>query len=199
LLEAGVWDGYEYVLPNSVEQRGVRGWLREWKGGLAKPWLSVKPEEAPVSVRLVGDLVAALVLAMAVVAPARAGDSKAEAAAMKVLDAFMTAFNARDVAAFEATLHFPHYRIASENVSVLQDPRILPDLFDCFVAAMPEWDHSAWDKRRVIHSGPDKVHIDTRFTRYQADGSVLASYDSLYIVTRQDVRWGVLARSSFAP
>ena len=57
----------------------------------------------------------------------------------------------------------------------------------------------AWEKREVIHSGPDKVHIDTRFIRYRADGSVLASFDSLYVVTKQDGRWGVVARSSFAP
>ena len=149
--------------------------------------------------RLAGNLTAAFVLVLAAVAPARAGDAEAEAAAMKVLDAFMTAFNARDVAAFETVLHFPHYRIASGNVSVLPDPSTLPALFERFVAAMPGWDHSAWERRRVIHSGPDKVHIDTRFTRYRADGSVLSSYDSLYIVTKQGGRWGVLARSSFAP
>ena len=51
----------------------------------------------------------------------------------------------------------------------------------------------------MIHSGPDKVHVDTRFTRYRSDGSVIASYDSLYIVTKRDGRWGVLVRSSFAP
>jgi len=148
---------------------------------------------------LARNLAAALALAFAVAAPAKAGDPAAEAAAMKVLDAFMTAFNARDVAAFEATLHFPHYRIASGDVSVLRDPRTLPELFERFVAAMPSWDHSAWERREVIHSGPDKVHVDTRFTRYRADGSVLASYDSLYIVTKRDGRWEVLARSSFAP
>ena len=149
--------------------------------------------------RLAGNLTAAFVLVLAAVAPARAGDAEAEAAAMKVLDAFMTAFNARDVAAFETVLHFPHYRIASGNVSVLPDPSTLPALFERFVAAMPGWDHSAWERRKVIHSGPDKVHVDTRFTRYRADGSVLSSYDSLYIVTKQGGRWGVLARSSFAP
>ena len=149
--------------------------------------------------RPVGSLAAALALVLAAVTPAQARDVEAEAAAMKVLDAFMTAFNAQDLAAFEAVLHFPHYRIASGNVSVLQDPSTLPDLFERFVAAMPGWDHSAWEKRKVVHSGPDKVHIDTRFTRYRADGSVLASYDSLYIVTKQSGRWGVLARSSFAP
>ena len=149
--------------------------------------------------RPAGTLVAAFLLVLAAGAPARAGDLEAEAAAMKVLDAFMTAFNAQDAAAFEAVLHYPHYRIASGNVSVLQDPSTLPDLFERFVATMPNWDRSAWEKRKVIHSGPDKVHIDTRFIRYKADGSVLASYDSLYIVTKQSGRWGVLARSSFAP
>jgi len=152
-----------------------------------------------VKARPVGTLAAALVLALSVVAPAKARDAEAEAAAMKVLDAFMTAFNGRDVAAFEAVLHFPHYRIAGGNVSVLQDPKTLPELFERFVAAMPAWDHSAWARREVIHSGPDKVHIDTRFIRYRADGSVLASYDSLYIVTKRNGHWGVLARSSFAP
>ncbi len=149
--------------------------------------------------RPVGNLAVALVLTVAAALPARARDVEAEAAAMKLLDAFMIAFNAGDVAAFEAVLHFPHYRIASGNVSVLPDPGTLPALFERFVAAMPDWDHSAWEKREVIHSGPDKVHIDTRFIRYRADGSVLASFDSLYIVTKQDGRWGVVARSSFAP
>jgi hypothetical protein len=128
-----------------------------------------------VKARPVGNLAVALILGVAAVTSAKARDVEAEAAAMKVLDAFMIAFNTRDVVAFEAVLHFPHYRIASGNVSVLQDPRTLPDLFERFVAAMPGWDHSAWEKRAVIHSGPDKVHIDTRFTRYRADGSVLAS------------------------
>ena len=149
--------------------------------------------------RPIGSLAVALVLAVAAATPAKARDVEAEAAAMKVLDAFMAAFNAGDVAAFEAVLHFPHYRIASGSVSVLPDPKTLPSLFERFVAAMPDWDHSAWEKREVIHSGPDKVHIDTRFIRYRADGSVLASFDSLYVVTKQDGRWGVVARSSFAP
>jgi hypothetical protein len=74
-----------------------------------------------------------------------------------------------------------------------------PDLFERFAAATPGWDHSAWEKREVIHSGPSKVHIDTRFVRYRADGSVLARFDSLYIMTQEDGRWGVKARSSFAP
>lgn len=131
--------------------------------------------------------------------PALAADSEAEASAMAVLDAFMRAFNARDVEAFEATLHFPHYRIASGEVSVLQAAGTRPDLFERFASATQGWDRSAWEARTVIHSGPSKVHFDTRFIRYRADGSILSEFDSIYIVTRQDGRWGIKARSSFAP
>ena len=141
----------------------------------------------------------AAIFVWAVVAPVQGEDSEAEASAMAVLDAFMVAFNARDIRAFEAQHHFPHYRIASGTVSVIEKPGTRPDLFKRFAAATPGWDHSAWEKREVIHSGPSKVHIDTRFVRYRENGSVLARFDSLYIVTKQDGRWGVKARSSFAP
>ena len=62
-----------------------------------------------------------------------------------------------------------------------------------------EWARSAWEKREIIHASGDKVHINTRFVRYRADGSVLGAFDSIYIVTKQDGHWGIKIRSSFAP
>ncbi len=61
------------------------------------------------------------------------------------------------------------------------------------------WAYSRWVERRVAPSGPDKVHLAVRFTRYKADDSKLATYDSLYVVTNVDGHWGVQVRSSFAP
>ena len=61
-----------------------------------------------------------------------------------------------------------------------------------------EWHHSAWEKRRILHWSESKVHVDTKFSRYREDGSVIASYDSLYILTKEDGRWGVKMFSSFA-
>lgn len=133
--------------------------------------------------------------------PAAARDATAEAAAMAVLDDYMTAFNAKDVAAWEATFHFPHYRFAGGRVAVLEKAGTRPALFDR-LRDRPEfsdWDRSAWTHRTIIHSGPDKVHVDTGFARYRADGSVIARFDSIYVVTLEDGRWGVKARSSFAP
>lgn len=119
------------------------------------------------------------------------------AAAQERLDAFMKAFNDRDVTAFEATFNFPHVRFASSTVTVINPGYHKPEMFNR--GALAEWDHSAWQRRDVIHAGADKVHIDTRFTRFRKDGSVIGGFDSIYIVTRLDGRWGIQGRSSYAP
>jgi len=119
------------------------------------------------------------------------------AAAMACLDDFMAAFNARDIKAFEATFNFPSVRLASGRLAIIEPGYHHPGMFD--QGALADWDHSGWDRREVIHAGPDKVHIDTRFTRYRADDSVIGGFDSIYVVTCEDGHWGVKARSSFAP
>ncbi len=119
------------------------------------------------------------------------------AAAMQCLDEFMAAFNARDVPAFEATFNFPSIRLASGKLVTLNKGDMKPERFT--QGALAEWDHSAWERRTVIHAGEDKVHIDTRFTRYRADGSVIGGFDSVYVVTKEKGHWGVKIRSSFAP
>ncbi|MFN9849979.1 MAG: hypothetical protein ACK56C_16625 [Alphaproteobacteria bacterium] len=119
------------------------------------------------------------------------------AAAQDRLDAFLLAFNARDLAAYEATFNFPHVRFASGTVTIINPGYHKPGMFES--GSLADWHHSAWDRRDVIHAGADKVHIDTRFTRYRKDGSVLGGFDSIYIVTRLDGRWGIQGRSSFAP
>jgi hypothetical protein len=130
----------------------------------------------------------------------RAAEEDPVAAAMKSLDEYMAAFNARDAKAWAATLNYPHIRIASGDVRITQtaEEYAAGMDFDAF-AARYGWDHSEWDKRDVINYGADKVHFNTTFTRYTKDGKKIATYDSLYIVTKKDGHWGTLARSSFAP
>ena len=146
-------------------------------------------------------LVSPPALAQSVPAPpieARFAPYAAEvAAAQDRLDAFMSAFNARDAVAYEATFNFPHVRFASGKVTIMQPGDNKPAMFTS--GALVDWDHSAWARRDVIHAGPDKVHIDTRFVRYRKDGSVIGGFDSIYIVTRVNGHWGIQGRSSFAP
>jgi len=119
------------------------------------------------------------------------------AAAMQCLDDFMTAFNARDLPAWEKTFNFPSVRLASNTMVIIEPGYHKPEMFGR--GALSDWDHSAWDRRKIIHAGADKVHIDTRFTRYRNDGSVIGGFDSIYVVTCENGHWGIKARSSFAP
>ena len=67
------------------------------------------------------------------------------AAAMACLDAFMAAFNARDVKAFEATFNFPSIRLASNTLAIIEPGYHKPGMFE--QGALKDWDHSAWERR----------------------------------------------------
>ena len=113
---------------------------------------------------------------------------------MKVVDVFMAAINRRDMFAREATFHFPHCRLATGKMTVLDHPG-LPES----AKKSGEQAHRVvWDHRRIIHISEDKAHVDTMFSRYRADGSKLSSAESLYILTKENGRWGIKMRSSFA-
>ena len=120
----------------------------------------------------------------------------AVAAAMGVLDAHMSALNARDEPALNATLHFPHYRLASGRLQTWDSPGEY--LADFRKRATPDWDHSAWDYREVVAASDDKVHLSVQFTRYRADGSAIGAYRSIWVVSLVDGRWAAQLRSSFA-
>lgn len=128
--------------------------------------------------------------------PPDAASEAAVAAAMDVLDAHMAGLNARDEAAVAATLHFPHYRLAGGELQTWE--RGEGYLADFLARAGDGWARSAWDHRRVVAAGPDKVHLDVQFTRYRADGSALGAFRSLWVVARRDGRWAAQLRSSFA-
>ena len=131
-------------------------------------------------------------------APAGKIDPVVEKAVMQTLKDYMDAFNRLDVPAFERTLHFPHYRLASGQMTVLDRPGL--QSAEQFRRALgSDWDHSQWGRLRIIHWSPDKVHVDTLFTRYRKDGSVINAFESLYVVTKEEGRWGVKLRSSMAP
>ena len=90
-------------------------------------------------------------------------------------------------AEWEKTFHFPHYRLARGRMTVLnkpgeQDEARLKQNFKSM-----GWHHSQWKRRRIVHLSPQKVHVDTVFTRYRADDSVIASFESLYILIKEEM------------
>ena len=126
--------------------------------------------------------------------------SEAIAAARVVMDDFMSTFNARDEAAWADTLHFPHVRIASGGVDVVTDKAAFVASRDMDeFARVNNWSHSEWDSIEVMQAGPDKVHFKVTFSRFNPQGKRYVTFNSLYILQQVDGRWGIRARSSFAP
>jgi len=122
-----------------------------------------------------------------------------ELEALAMVNAYQDAWNTRNLEGMDATFHFPHVRIASGRIHVLEEPMSRsPSFFEKFVEAT-DWHYSLWDYRRAVQSTDDKVHFAVQFTRYREDDSVIGHFPSLWIVARIDGRWGVQARSSFAP
>jgi hypothetical protein len=140
------------------------------------------------------------VIAVVVAASPPAGAQRSrEADARAPIDAFFKAFNARDNDALKKTLHYPHVRInETGNVNVWRDASEAGTNFEGLIRS-EGWARSSLDSVTMRQNDPVKVHFEVVFSRYKADGSKYATYQSLWIVTSVNGEWGVQARSSFAP
>ena len=115
------------------------------------------------------------------------------------IDAFFKAFNARDSSALRLTLHYPHVRInEAGGVNVWQTAADANTDFAALTRS-EGWARSTLDSVAMRQNDDVKVHFDVVFSRYKADGTKYATYQSLWIVTKKNGAWGVQARSSFAP
>ena len=127
---------------------------------------------------------------------ANQSEEKAVLAAM----AFMDAFNAADTKAASGCLNYPHARVGAGSnlvISETADDQMSGNFFDIF-RERTGWNHSCWDLREVIQSSETKVHLKVTFSRYRADGSLIGTYPSIWVMTEQDGHWGIKMRSSFA-
>jgi hypothetical protein len=134
-----------------------------------------------------------LIIALISVPSAAPAVSPSAAAALRVLDEQLSAYNASDKQAFLATLHFPHVRIAGAAIRVFPNAQsYMPELS----MVQHGWDYARWTDRRVVQDSIAKVHVIATFTRYSANGDAVDSYEGLYVIVLKGGRWGVIARSS---
>ena len=122
-----------------------------------------------------------------------------EQACFAVLDQFMDALNGHDAAGMDAAMHFPHIRFAGGQLKVYEKAGSNPmDLFQK-LREEDDWLYSHWRTRDVVQFNDNKAHVALSYTRYRSDDSVIGVYESLYILTKVDGRWGIQVRSSFGP
>ncbi|MFH8798784.1 hypothetical protein ACH4F6_04150 [Streptomyces sp. NPDC017936] len=119
--------------------------------------------------------------------------------ARAALDAFLDGLNSHDLAQWTATLNFPQIRVHEGAVTVWDDPEeyIRASQAELEALLASGWRRSAWDEVAFPQVSDDQVHAAVRFSRLDAEGRRLAVFDSVYVVTRQDGKWGVLARIGY--
>jgi hypothetical protein len=108
-------------------------------------------------------------------------------------------FNARDTEAQLAEMHFPHLRLARNRFQRWEAA-------DEFRAAQDEntrrltaegWHHTTTLSIHPVQVGVDKVHLAIRQSRQREDGAEYNGFDTFWIFTKLNGRWGVQFRSSF--
>ncbi|HFG6923694.1 hypothetical protein [Acinetobacter baumannii] len=125
----------------------------------------------------------------------------------KALDDFLTTFNAKDELAWAKTLNYPHVRMSGNQVTVWQTPEAYAKDQDLKkLSKAIGWESSRWDYRYVVQSGsdgknnPNKYHVALSFTRLDKAGNPIPgqTFDSFYIITKVNGKWGTQFRSSMA-
>ena len=107
---------------------------------------------------------------------------ESEAQAIKADEAFIAALN------------------AGNNQVMFEVMQLEREYLNSFAARAGEtWHHTEMDWVQALHSSEDKVHLYLQWTRYDEDGSALATYPALWIMTKIHGNWGAQCRSSFAP
>ena len=132
-------------------------------------------------------------------AQAQTDNDEAIAGAIAALDEFMSTFNARDPQRWAQSLNYPHVRFASGSVTVWDSAEEFAQTDSFNRLAAIGWGHSHWLTRDIVLVSPEKVHIATKFQRFNDSNESIGTYESLYIVTKVDGHWGTQARSSLAP
>ena len=110
------------------------------------------------------------------------------------------AWNERDIETQISQMHFPHRRLAGNNefqsFETSNDFRVAQEGVGARLNA-EGWHHTSTLSIDAVQVGPLKVHLAIRQSRQHADGTEYNGFDTLWIFTKIDGRWGVQFRSSF--
>ncbi len=131
-----------------------------------------------------------------------AADRVAEAsrrAAVDAVEAYLDAINRRDSQAYAATLHYPHYRVTIGGQVQPSAARETAGAITFDRLASTGWVRTASHNVQPVQVSADGVNVALELLRYNAAGEQIAQFDTLYFVTRQEGRWAIKGRSSFAP
>lgn len=109
------------------------------------------------------------------------------------------AFNARDSDRMVAEMHFPHMRLSGTEFQTWQAEQDFLEVQDQMTGQLRAegWHTTVTKSIDAVQAGPEKVHLVIRQSRQRADGTEYNGFDTLWIFTNINGKWGVQFRSSF--
>ena len=125
--------------------------------------------------------------------------AEAERAALEAYRAWQQAFNERDTEGMLARMHFPHARLAGAGLHVWESGDDFAAGQERMTARLEAegWARTENVSAEVVHASEDKVHLSLRNARVDTDGNTYHAFNTLWIFTLIDGRWGVQFRSSY--
>ena len=116
-------------------------------------------------------------------------------AVRNTIDHYFSSLNAKDLQGVSVACHFPHFRVMGNNT--VYEWKTADDLFTWFQSHVSDdgWGYSELDELTLEKFSDHKYHASLKFGRYQADGTLIGNYKSLYIVILKDGRWGITGGS----
>ena len=119
--------------------------------------------------------------------------------AIESFERYLHAFNERDVDGMLAEMHFPHMRLVDDDFQRWETSEGVAALEENVTRALKAegWHTSEARSIEPVQVGPAKVHLANRMSRLREDGTEYNTFDTLWIFTKFDGRWGVRFRSSF--
>jgi hypothetical protein len=119
--------------------------------------------------------------------------------AIETFKRWALAFNARDADTMVAEMHFPHLRLSGTEFQTWVTPDDFHSVQDAMTKALEKenWHITINKSITAIQSRPDKVHIAIRGSRQYEDGTEYNGFDTMWIFTKIEEKWGVQFRSSY--
>jgi hypothetical protein len=124
----------------------------------------------------------------------RAADFEIMATVRQLIESSVDAYNRRDLAALQECCNYPFVRLDRLDWTQADEPAALAVDFG---HGRDQWEHSAVRYLDVlVPQADDKVVVDLTVARFAANGTELPPEGSVYVVTRQNGKWGVQASST---
>ena len=125
------------------------------------------------------------------------GSPKEEAVA--AFHRWNTAFNQRDADGQLDSMHFPHFRIARKEMDVWQTQNDWLEKESQQTKRLEDegWHHTTTVSIEAAQANEEKVHLIIRQSRRNKDDEEYLAFDTLWIFTNEDGKWGAKFRSSF--